>query len=179
MSKEESKASFKRNYKNYLFLANTKSSRRDKILLERKGQFYSKNVVEQISKVEKFQFPTLILLLGIVSTIHLSLISFEGGNLVLNDSYSNDELIKTCIDIGIWLIVYYFVVNPLIYFAKLPKPLEIYIKNITDLSEEEKKKIITDFNDDERTKKILSRYSFSGMASYDDDGNRTDKIGRN
>ncbi len=177
-SKEELKASFIKNYKTYLFIANTKSSRRDILYKEKKGKFFAENVKKQVEKIEKFHLSTLILLLGVVTTVILGILNIESGSVVLNDTLSQSDLIKISVDIIVWMFIFYFIFNPLVYFAYLPRPIDHFIKKISAVDSDEQQKLIKKIEENDRTKKILSRYSFSGMATYDEDGNRTDKIGR-
>ncbi|HUM56094.1 MAG TPA: hypothetical protein PLC13_02955 [Bacillota bacterium] len=63
----------------------------------------------------------------------------------------------------VWLLLDFLIINPLIYFTAVPKPVKAHIKKIEDLSEYEKKVCEKETSPyDERAQKILKKYKWTG-----------------
>lgn len=120
----------------------------------RKGKWLDQELQKAIGKIENILLPFLI---GMVGLLGVAMWARE----VMGESAMLPAIV-------IWLIVDIFLLNPLLYFMVLPKPIRAHIKKIDQLSEAEKKLYVEEKNVNKQAEKILKRYTITGRNKYTD-----------
>ncbi len=125
-----------------------------------KKVWFDEELQKGIRKINRIYLPE-ILLIGILVLI----LALGAGRI------SGPVLALLCIA---WVIADWELVTPLLYLAALPKPVSAHIRPIEALTPYERRLWEKQNATNERVDRILGRYTFTGTATYDEDGNRTD-----
>ena len=114
----------------------------------RKSFYFDTELKKSINKIESTMVTFIVGLIGIV---FISAFSLKN----LGNQYVLPLLV-------FWMLIDFFIINPSIYMAWLPKPIRRHIKAITDLTEEEKNLIKDEKSKSEVAEKILKKYKING-----------------
>lgn len=119
-----------------------------------KDIWYDEALQKGINKIERIFLPFFISMVGFV---------FFGF-------YAWEHLQKNFIVpvICLWLLIDFFIINPLMYLIALPKPIKSHIKKISELTEYEKKIYERQKSENKRADKILKKYEITGRNKYID-----------
>lgn len=134
----------------YLALTNFRGSQ---YLFKGRKEYWNDKVLQRaIGKIENTMIPFLI---GIIGIIGVAAWGF--------DKLSPDALVWT---MAFWILLDYFLLNPLLYFIILPKPIAAHRKKISRLSEKEKAQYEEERRTNLQAEKILKRYKITGRNHY-------------
>lgn len=136
----------------YLALTNYRGSQY--IFKGRSGTWLDKDLQKAIGKIEKFLIPFCIAILGTIAVA-----------LGAKETMGVESVLPA---ITIWLALDIFILNPLLYFSVLPKPIRAHMKKIEDLSASEKKLYEEEKNTNKQAEKILKKYEITGRNKYKD-----------
>jgi len=136
----------------YLCFTNFKGSQH--MFKWRRNNWYDKELQMSIGIIENLLLPFFIGLIGLV------LVSVWAEKFL-----AESTMLPAII---VWLIFDIFILNPLMYFFALPKPIRAHIKKVEDLSEVERKIYEEEKNSNKRVEKILKRYKITGRNKYTD-----------
>ncbi|MBK5261967.1 MAG: HutD family protein [Peptostreptococcaceae bacterium] len=136
----------------YLCFTNFRGSQY--IFKGRKNTWHDKELQKSISKIESLLLPFIIGLVGLILVAVWT-----------KEAVGESAMLAA---VAIWLVFDIFILNPLMYFMVLPKPIRAHIKNIEDLSEFEKRIYEEDKSGNKRAEKILKKYKITGRNKYSD-----------
>lgn len=136
----------------YLALTNYRGSQY--IFKGRRENWQDKELQKAIGKIENFLLPFCI---GIAGTLGVALWSEQVFGVE-----------ATMPAVGLWLIFDIFILNPLLYFMVLPKPIRGHLKKITDLTDGERKLYEEEKNTNKQAERILKKYAITGRNKYTD-----------
>lgn len=137
----------------YLALTNFRGSQY--LFKGRKEYWNDKALQRAIGKIENRMIPFLI---GIIGIIGVAALGF--------DTLSPTALVWA---MAFWILLDYFLLNPLLYFLFLPKPIADHRKKISQLSEKEKAQYEEERRTNLQAEKILKRYKITGRNHYPQD----------
>ncbi len=131
----------------YIFvikLANT--FRRGQGVLRKKSDdiFYSKELKDKVEKIRSAFIPSII---GVISFISFVLVA----NLL-------DKAALYIILMMLWPIFVFGIINPMIYYIAIPKPIQRHVRYKEALSEGEKNNFVSICSEENKTDRILKKY---------------------
>ncbi|HZK88050.1 MAG TPA: HutD family protein, partial [Anaerovoracaceae bacterium] len=136
----------------YLCFTNFRGSQY--IFKGRKNAWHDKELQKSIGKIENLLLPFFIGLIGLI-LIAVWTKEAMGESAMLTAIFA-------------WLVFDIFILNPLMYFIVLPKPIRTHIKKIEDLSESERRVYEEEKSSNKRAEKILKKYKITGRNKYFD-----------
>lgn len=117
-----------------------------------KGIWYDEELKKGIKKLERFYIPALLWFIGLASILFLAA-----------EVYASETVLLL---IGIWSLIMFLLISPLLYFIVLPKPIKAHIKKLEELSDYEKGLVEKEMAANPKADKILKRYKISGRNTY-------------
>lgn len=114
----------------------------------RKEYIHDEILKSKIGKIENSMLTYIIGILGMVVVAAFA-----------KDFFDPYEIIFS---LGIWLIVDFFIINPIVYYFLLPKPVMKHMKKKSQLTKEEMRRICESDKTNEQAEKILKKYKITG-----------------
>ncbi len=116
--------------------------------------WYDRTLQRAIDRLEKASIPFFLLLIGLAVFAGLGMQNWgQKGALLL---------------MGVWLIADLFFLNPLLFYAFLPKPIAPHIKRIDSLNDADRKLYEAELAENKKVEKIFKRYEVPGREKYKD-----------
>jgi environmental stress-induced protein Ves len=136
----------------YLSLTNFRGSR---YLFKGRREYWNDPILaEAIGRLERSMATFLLGMVGVVATAILS-----------ERLWGLDHVLPS---IALWVFLDVFIVNPLIYFFLMPKPIRSHRKKIEELTREEREYHEESCKVNPQAEKILKKYKITGRNKYDD-----------
>ena len=135
----------------YLSLTNFRGSR---YLFKGRREYWNDPILaEAIGRLERSMATFLLGMVGVVATAILS-----------ERLWGLDHVLPS---IALWVFLDVFIVNPLIYFFLMPKPIRSHRKKIEELTREEREYHEESCKVNPQAEKILKKYKITGRNKYD------------
>lgn len=150
-----------RDFLTCIYLANSNFRGASFIFKKKKYKWIDEELSNKINKIEGFFLPFIVFVVG-MGIIGISTMGHLTGNQIF---------LWLCI----WAVVDCIIVTPIIYLIVLPKPINEHIKDLRELTKEERDMMEKEMAYNPRLEKLLKKYKYTGKARYDEDGNRLDK----
>lgn len=137
----------------YLSLTNFRGSR---YLFKGRREYWNDSVLaEAIGRLERSMVTFLLGMTGVVATAVVS-----------ERLWGLDHVLPSIL---LWVLLDIFLINPLIYFFLMPKPIRSHRKKISELTREEMAHYETSCRANPQAEKILKKYKITGRNQYIDD----------
>lgn len=136
----------------YLSLTNFRGSR---YLFKGRREYWNDPVLaEAIGRLERSMATFLLGMTGVVATA-----------IIAERMWGLDHVLPS---ITLWVLLDIFLINPLIYFFLMPKPIRSHRKKISELTREEMEHHEASCRVNPQAEKILKKYKITGRNKYDD-----------
>jgi environmental stress-induced protein Ves len=137
----------------YLSLTNFRGSR---YLFKGRREYWNDPVLaEAIGRLERSMATFLLGMVGVVTTA-----------IVAERMWGLDHVLPSIL---LWVLIDIFLINPLIYFFLMPKPIRSHRKKISELTREEKEHHEASCRVNPQAEKILKKYTITGRNKYNDE----------
>ena len=137
----------------YLSLTNFRGSR---YLFKGRREYWNDPVLaEAIARLERSMATFLLGMVGVVATA-----------IIAERMWGLDHVLPSIL---LWVLLDIFLINPLIYFFLMPKPIRSHRKKISELTREEMKNYEATCRANPQAEKILKKYKITGRNQYMDD----------
>ena len=136
----------------YLSLTNFRGSR---YLFKGRREYWNDSVLaEAIGRLERSMATFLLGMTGVVATA-----------IIAERMWGLDHVLPS---ITLWVLLDIFLINPLIYFFLMPKPIRSHRKKISELTREEMESHKASCRVNPQAEKILKKYTITGRNKYND-----------
>lgn len=136
----------------YLSLTNFRGSR---YLFKGRREYWNDPLLaEAIGRLERSMATFLLGMAGVVATA-----------IITERMWGLDHVLPS---INLWILLDIFLVNPLIYFFLMPKPIRAHRKKISDLTKEEMESYEANCRVNPQAEQILKKYTITGRNKYND-----------